>query len=305
MPMLRYTLRQLEYALAVMDHGSVAAAAETLGVAQPSVSAAVAKLEDQVGLQLFIRHHAQGVSPTSSGMRFLADARALVAQAKELQRQSNAAGSAVEGTLALGSFVTLAPTFAPQIISGFRRVYPKVDFRLEEGTQDQLLDGLRNGRHDLALMYNVDLPGDLDTIELATVAPYLLLPGGHRLARKRVALRALAEEPFILLDVQPSRTYFLRVLAAAGIQPKIAFSSPSLEVVRGLVAQGLGYSVLITRPHGDYTYDGKAVAICEIADAAERGVIVLASLKQMRKTRLAAAFEDYCVRHFEEDGRPR
>ena len=62
-------------------------------------------------------------------------------------------------------------------------------------------------------------------------------------------------------------------------------------VMSGLVAQGLGYSVLITRPHGDHTYDGKPVAICEIADAAERGVIVLASLRQMRKTRLAAAFE--------------
>lgn len=301
--MLRYTLRQLEYALAVFDHGSVAGAAATLGVAQPSISASIAKLEDQIGLQLFIRHHAQGVTATAPGLRVLAAARGLLAQANELQRESKAAGSAVEGTLALGSFVTLAPAFAPQIIAGFRGLYPNVSFRLEEGTQDALFDGLRNGRHDLALLYSVDMPADLEVTELATVAPYLLLPGGHRLAGKRVALRALAEDPFILLDVQPSRTYFMRVLASAGLTPKIAFSSPSLEVVRGLVAQGLGYSVLITRPHGDHAYDGKTVAICEIADATERGIIVLASLKQMRKTRLAAAFEDYCVRHFREAAR--
>jgi DNA-binding transcriptional LysR family regulator len=303
--MLRYTLRQLEYALAVLDHGSVAGAAASLGVAQPSISASIAKLEEQIGLQLFIRHHAQGVTPTSPGLHFLAVARGLVAQANELQRQSDAAGSAVEGTLALGSFMTLAPAFAPQIIAGFSKSYPRVDFHLEEGTQDALVEGLRNGHHDLALMYSVDLPGDLAGTELASVAPHILLPGGHRLAGRRVALRALAEEPFILLDVQPSRTYFLGVLASAGITPKIAFSSPSLEVVRGLVAQGLGYSVLITRPHGDHTYDGKPVAVCEIADATERGVIVLASLRQMRKTRLAAAFEAYCVRHFKEGARPK
>ena len=301
--MLRYTLRQLEYALSVLDHGTVAGAAATLGVAQPSISAAVAKLEDQLGLQLFIRHHAQGVTATAPGLRFLAEARGLVAQARDLQRQTEAAGSAVEGTLALGSFITLAPAFAPQIIAGFRSLFPKVDFRLEEGTQDELFDGLRSGRHDLALIYRVDLPGDLEAVELATYAPYVLLPSEHRLARKQVALRTLAEEPFIRLDVQPSRTYFQRVLAAAGVQPKVAFSSPSLEVVRGLVAQGLGYSVLITRPHGDHSYDGKAVAICEIADAVERGVIVLASLKQMRKTRLAAAFENHCVRHFKESAK--
>ena len=69
--MLRYTLRQLEYALAVNAHGSVARAAASFGVAQPSVSASLAKLEEQIGLQLFIRHHAQGVTATPQGARFL------------------------------------------------------------------------------------------------------------------------------------------------------------------------------------------------------------------------------------------
>ena len=61
--MLRFTLRQIEYAIALLDHGSVAAASASIGVAQPTLSAALAKREEPVGLQLFIRHHAQGVSP--------------------------------------------------------------------------------------------------------------------------------------------------------------------------------------------------------------------------------------------------
>ena len=84
--MLRFTLRQIEYAVAIWDHGSVAAASAHLRVAQPTLSAALAKLEEQVGLQLFIRHHAQGVSPSPSGLRFLAEARNLLTHAQDLQR---------------------------------------------------------------------------------------------------------------------------------------------------------------------------------------------------------------------------
>ena len=166
-------------------------------------------------------------------------------------------------------------------------------------TADVLLDGLRTGRHDLALLYSVDLPADIGALELARLRPYLLLPASHRLAgRKRLALTDLAKEPLVLLDVQPSRTYFLGVLAEAGIAPRIAFSSPSLEVVRGLVAQGLGYSILITRPDGDRSYDGGPLVAKPIARSVEPGVIVLASLRQVRKTRLVTAFEDYCVTFF-------
>jgi len=300
--MLRYTLRQLEYALAVHDRGSVGQAAAAFGVAQPSVSAAIAKLEDQIGLQLFIRRHAQGVTATQQGARFLAEARNLVNQAHDLQRFSESEGSAMEGALAIGSFITLAPAFAPRIIAGFRATYPGVKLRLDEGTQELLLEGLRAGRHDLALLYSVDLPPDISARELARLRPYVLLPARHRLAgRKRLALADLAAEPLVLLDVQPSRTYFLGVLADAGIAPRIAFSSPSLEVVRGLVAQGLGYSILITRPEGDRSYDGGALVAKPIVGAVEPGLIVLASLKQMRKTRLVAAFEDHCAAFFAKE----
>jgi DNA-binding transcriptional LysR family regulator len=299
--MLRYTLRQLEYALAVQERGSVAGAASQFGVAQPSVSASLAKLEDQIGLQLFIRHHAQGVTATTRGLRFLAEARNLVNQAQDLQRQSEAQGTAIEGMLTVGSFMTLAPAFAPRIIARFRALHPKVDLRLEEGTQEFLFDGLRSGRHDIAILYSVDLPDDLATRHLASFAPHVLLPANHRLGkRRRVALQELAAEPFVLLDYQPSRTYFLRILKAAGIAPKIAFSSPSLEVVRGLVGQGLGYSILVTKPHGDHAYDGEALATVAIEGDVEPGIIVLVTLRQMRKTRLVRVFEEHCVSCFKQ-----
>ncbi|WP_374330857.1 LysR family transcriptional regulator [Aestuariivirga sp.] len=297
--MLRYTLRQVEYAVAIWDHGSVAAASAHLGVAQPTLSASLAKLEEQVGLQIFIRHHAQGVSPSPAGLRFLAEARNLLTHAQDLQRDTLAAGTAVEGQLSLASFATIAPSFVPPLIKGFMSQHPKVSVRMAEGTQDELYAGLRGGAFDLALLYDVDMPEEFAVTPLASFAPHVLLPGAHRLTRlKNVPLIALKDEPFVLLDIAPSRTYFTRILENAGLTPTVAFSSPSLEVVRGLVGQGLGYSILVTRPFGDHSYAGEALAVRPIADEVERGVIALAALKQMRKTRLVSAFEAHCVEFF-------
>jgi DNA-binding transcriptional LysR family regulator len=301
--MLRFTLRQIEYAVAIHDHGSVAAASTSLGVAQPTLSASLAKLEDQVGLQLFIRHHAQGVSPSPAGLKFLAEARNLLTHAQDLQRDMAAAGTAIEGELSLGSFATIAPAFVPQLISTFTGLHPAAQIRMAEGTQDELFAGLRGGQHDLALLYDVDMPNDLTITPLSSYTPHILLPARHRLTRLRqIPLVALKDEPFILLDIAPSRVYFTRILEQAGITPKLAFSSPSLEVVRGLVGQGLGYSMLVTRPYGDRSYAGDELAVRPIAEDVERGVIALAALKQMRKTRLVSAFEAHCLEYFRKTG---
>ena len=297
--MIPFTLRQIEHAIAVLDHGSVARASEALGIAQPTVSASLAKLEDIIGIQLFIRHHAQGVSPSPQGAAFLAEARNLLSHAKDLRRQSAEAGTAIEGTVSVGSFTTIAPVFAPQLIAGFTALHPRASVRLQEGTQELLLEGLRAGRFDCALLYDLDMPDDLTLTRLGAFQPHLVLPADHRLAKQpRVSLRDVAREPYILLDIAPSRTYFTRILEREGITPQIAFASPSLEVVRGLVGHGLGYSILITRPHGDTSYSGEKLAVRPIAEPVQPGVIALASLKQLRKTRLVAAFEQFCVETF-------
>lgn len=298
--MPRYTLRQLEYALAVAEHGSVAQAAARLGIAQPSLSAALMKLEDQIGLQLFIRHHAQGVSATPQGRRFLAAAKSLVNHADDIQRQAADESASVAGDIAVGCFNTLAPAFAPKLIAQFRKTYPQATIRIAEESQTGLIEGLRSGRFDIALIYQFDMPDDLRLTHLVSAPPYALLPARHKLARRRqVSLDDLREEPLVLLDILPSRLYFTRILAAHGITPKIAFQSPSIEVVRGLVGQGLGYSLLVTRPFGDRSYDGEALAVRPLAEKAEEGVVVLATLKQMRPTRLISAFEAFCVALFQ------
>jgi DNA-binding transcriptional LysR family regulator len=299
--MLRFTLRQLEHALAIAELGSLAKAALHLGVAQPSLSASLQKLEAQLGLQLFIRHHAQGVTPSPQGLRFLNQARSLVAHGTDFQRDSTVAGMLVEGELTIGSFSTIAPVYAPKLIAGFQTQHPKARIKLEEGAQEQLLTGLRAGHYDLVLFYTLDMQEDLKVTELARLQPYVLLNANHNLAKKtQVSMHDLVSEPLILLDILPSRTYFTRLLESQGIAPKISFASPSLELVRGLVGQGLGYSLLITRPHGDQTYDGEQLAIRPIVEKVEDGVIAIAALKSLRSTRLISTFEEFCVNFFKQ-----
>lgn len=299
--MLRYSLRQVEYLLAAAEHGSINDAARSLGVAQPTVSMAIAKLEEQLGVQLLLRHHAHGVSLTAAGERLLAEARQLMRQASDLQNHAAEAGERVEGALGIGAYLTLAPMFMPALISAFRAAHPRVDIVLHEGTEEQLVEGLRRGRFELAFIYAVDLPADLRFEKLASFPPYVLLPERHRLARqKTVSLASLEDEPFILLDVTPSRSYFTGLLKDQGIEPKVAFSSPSLELVRGLVGCGAGYSLLVTRPHGDHTYDGHALAIRGIREKCRVAEAGLAMHTSARATRVMTAFSDFARGWFAE-----
>ena len=297
--MLRYSLRQLEYFIAVSDTGSFAAAAQLLHVSQPSISTAMKKLEQQLGVQLLVRHHAQGATPTAAGRRLLVEARNLVSHAGEIARQADSGGAELTGDLAVGSFITLAPAHLPGLITGFTARHPRVSLSVREATQDNLVEGLRQGRIEVGLVYSVNLPDDLAVTPLAAFPPYVLLPAGHPLARRgRIDLAQLAGEPMVLLDVAPSRAYFLGILQSAGVEPDIAFSSPSLELVRGMVGRGLGFSLLVTRPAGDLTYEGVPVAVRPIAQHAEPGRIALARLAALRPTRLMLAFEAFCVEHF-------
>lgn len=297
--MQKFTLRQLDYFVATAQSGSLAEAASKTNVSQPSISTAIAKLEEQLGVQLFVRHHAQGVSLTPTGRRMLGDARNLLRQAADFEHAAADAGDTMRGELQLGCFVTLAPVFMPALITQFAELHPGVSLRVHEGTQDDLTTGLTTGRLDLALLYDLDLPDGIHLDHMETCHPYALLPEGHALTnRKRLVLKDLMTEPLILLDVPPSRKYFLGLFAAAGLEPKVAYTSSSLEMVRGLVGRGAGVSLLVTRPHGDRTYDGQPLAIRPLTVDTKPSEIALARLGQVTPTRLMDTFCHFCRKWF-------
>ncbi len=291
--MHRFTLRQLEYLLACIDCRSLAGAADRLNVSQPTISVAISKLEQTLGVQLLLRHPSRGVTPTAAAHKVLQSARGLLAHAGDLQRQVMETGTELQGELRLGSFSTLAPTVLPGLIRELSARHPAIRLALREGPQDRMIDELVSGQIDLALLYDIDLPGDLRCTALAERRPYAALAADHPLAQKAtISLSDLAPLPLILLDVPPSRDYFLGLFHAAGLSPHISHSSPSIEMVRGMVGWGLGYSLLVTRPDGDRTYDGQSLAIRPLQDPAQPSKIVLARLASLRPTRLMTYVED-------------
>ncbi len=110
---LRFTLRQLEYLVAVGEAGSIAVAAERVNVSSPSISSAIGLLEEEFGLQLFVRKHAQGLALTQAGRQFMAQAKHVLGQAELLNRLADDISGNVQGPLAVGCLLTFAQLMVP------------------------------------------------------------------------------------------------------------------------------------------------------------------------------------------------
>lgn len=295
--MLKVSLRQLGYFVAAAETGSIAEAARTANVAQPSVSWAILKMEELLELELFVRQHAKGVSLTAAGHRLLPQARDLLRMAEEFEAMARVQGHELTGTLAVGCYSTLAPAYMPRIIAEFAQAHPQVQLRLHEDTVDDMLAKLTTGEIEIALAYDIDLPEELLKLRVHSAPPHAVLPDGHRLLdRPAVSLLDLRDEPFILLNSKPAEHYFLNLFDAVGVIPKIAHISQSFEVVRSLVGQGRGYSVLVTRPISDMTYDGLRVHYRPLTDPLPHQSMCTVRAPTSRMTRRAQAFQDICVR---------
>ncbi len=294
--MANYTIRQLKYFVVTVECNSMIEAARKLYIAPPSISTAIKSLEDSFGIQLFIRHHAQGVSLTPSGTRFYAEAQKLLRMAYEFEQNMLADNEMVAGQIDIGCFETVAPLILPKLIRDFKVLYPSVNIMIDDGDQNELVQGLTTGHFDLVLLYNHGLDSRILTEALvAPRKPYVLLPMNHRLAQQtQVSLTDLAIEPMILLDVLPSRDYFVNLFIQAGITPNVVFRSPSIEMVRGMVGQGFGFAILITRPHSQYSYDGQPLVMIELKDEVEGSGLVAAWLTHNRLTKPAQLFIEFC-----------
>jgi DNA-binding transcriptional LysR family regulator len=297
--MVRYTLKQLTYFLAAAELESVTEAARRLNVSQPSVSAAIAQLEQVLGLQLFLRRHAQGLSLTAAGRRVFAEARNLLAHASELAGGAAAPGEELRGEVDVGCFVTFEPYYLPGLLRAFRTRHPAVEPRLHEGDAEFVERSLVMGALDLSLVYDFGLGPGLALDTLAELPPYALLPALHPLAASggAVSLAALAREPFVLLDLPLSREYFRSLFLRFGLEPDIRHRTISFEMVRGMVANGHGVGLLNLRLAGDRSYDGQPLACRPLAEPAVPLRIVLARSAQGRPTRAAAAFAA-CARDY-------
>ena len=272
--MIPYSLKQLSYFVAAVELKSTSAAARSLHVSQPSISAAIKQLESVLGQTLLIRHQGQGVSPTPHGRELVARAKQLLNLAENLsfEKQSDASGSII-----LGCFVDISPYYLPEILLELGRQYPDIRCRIVNAELHEMAHLLKQGELDIGITYGVLLEEGIDYQSLAVVTPSAMLSANHPLSQlEKIPLERLMKEPFVISDSPYSGDFLQSFLSSRGFLPKVAYNAQTFELQRGMVANGLGVSLSYTQPLCSKSYDGKEVVYRPIVETLPSQEIVLA-----------------------------
>lgn len=230
--------------LCAIDRGSISAAAESMGYTVSGVSRMMASLENEVGFSL-LRRSREGVTPTRECICLLPAFREIVAQVEQCSQLAGELRGVVSGTVTIAAFSSVATHWLPNMICAFRKDYPNIDFDILMGDYPEIEQWVMQGRADYGFL-RLPTHAPLRTIELAYDELMALLPEDHPLAAKeRVSARALAEQPFILLDKAGNRDQdVMRVFECADVTPQVRFTTLDDYAVMSMVEHGLGVSIL-------------------------------------------------------------
>lgn len=273
---IRYTLRQLEYFLAVAETGTLKAAAQRCHISQVGIGTALAALEKSLDVQLLIRKRAKGIILTPEGRNLLRMVRSIVTQATKLQEEAQCNADEVVGNFRIGCHASLCNMFMPEICDTFAKRHPLLDINFIEGTHQELQKSLLSGQIEVALLYDRALSDDLDRLSVMQLPPYALVPAGHPLAgRKGVHLRELHEDPLIRLDIPPM-THGVKNWPPDSLAKNARYSTSSIDLVHALVGRGLGYAILAQRIKTQTTNEDQKVRAIKILDDTPPIQIVLA-----------------------------
>jgi DNA-binding transcriptional LysR family regulator len=292
---VNYTFKQLQYFIAVADAGTISGAATACHISQAAMSQSIGELERIVGSQLLVRHRARGVVLTAVGTHFLRDAKELVRHAEEVQGLIGERQSGLVGPLNIGMYSGLSAFWLPVVCEQFTKPNPGLEVRIIEGDGAALQERLLEGYLDAVITHTRHLLPHVQHTTVMSGRPYVLLSAGHRLAGNgTVRLSELADEDFVSLDIPTVRDNQLVNLRMSGLDPKIAWSSSNFEAVRGMVARGLGYTVLVQRPPVNLSYDGLPLAVLEIEGPVGHSDICVAYTASERPSLRLRAFIEFC-----------
>lgn len=239
------TLTELRYVVAVADERNFSRAAERCFVSQPSLSASVKKLEEELGARLFERGPGD-VLLTEAGIAVVAQARRVLDEAGRVQAVAKARTDPLVGPLRVGVIHTIAPYLLPELVLGLRHAAREMPLDIEENLTANLDQMLRAGQIDVAILALPYAPAGVETLPLYDEEFRIVVPAGHPWARRKaIAPSELDAENLLLLSI--GHCFRDQVLDACS-----EFSRPtsggkqgnSLETLRSMVASGLGISVL-------------------------------------------------------------
>jgi LysR family transcriptional regulator, transcription activator of glutamate synthase operon len=239
-------LRQIQYFIEVAKREHVTEAAAALNVAQSAVSRQIFNLESELGVNLFIRE-GRNVILTPIGKSFLNNMELIIKLVENAKREVQEYLDPERGTIRIGYPSSMAIYILPTSIAAFRNRYPNVKFQLHQSSYHQLVEGVVNGKFDIAML------GSVPKQESKVVGKILfsenfvaLLPRNHPLSQKRfLKLNQLKDDSFILYPQGYSlNEIVVKACRECGYTPKVLFEGEDIESIKGLVVAGLGITLL-------------------------------------------------------------
>lgn len=239
-------LRQLIYFQEVAKREHISEAALHLHVAQSAISRQIANLEKELGVQLFDRI-GRNVKLTSIGRDFLKHTERALAEINYGLEEIGNYLDPEKGTIRIGFPSSFATQLLPSVITAFRKEHPDVEFQLRQGNYHFLIDAVKE--RSINLSFIGPLPAgdtELETTELFTESFSLVVPLQHRLASQRsVHLSELKKEPFIVFPEEfVLHKTVIQACQSVGFVPQVSSIGEDLDAIKGLVAAGLGISIL-------------------------------------------------------------
>ena len=242
---MRPTLRQIQYFVAIADHGAFGAAAEALAVSQPSLSKQVATMEEELGAALFERT-SRRVTLTPLGRSLLGRGRAILQEVREFRAIARGSVGLFGDRLSIGVLPSIGAYFMPIANRRLHRLYPDLRLVVQEGATAQLLDLLRDGRLDAVIGTPTNQP-DFASVPLFIETLWICAASDDPLsaASGPVTLAELADRPLLALSQGFSLTDVVERLAAeAGTFVSRDYQGASLDAVRQMAVMGAGFGVL-------------------------------------------------------------
>lgn len=291
------SLRQVRYFIAVAENGSVTGAAQQLSISQSTVTEAIKALETELGVKL-IERQARGVVLSYRGQQFLRHAHRIQAEVSDAQSALRSEDAPLSGALQIGVTTLVAGYCLSDLLARFRRVFPAVQVSVVEDTREYLEHLLLNGEIDVAVIIVSNLQDNvaLETESLQTSHYHLWMPSGHRLLRNGpVSLKEMAEDALIVLSVDEVEEVTGRYWRQAGVRPKVAFRTRSVEAVRSLVATGAGVAVLPDLAYRPWSLEGDRIEAREIEEVLPDLTVGVAWRKGSPLPAVAETFIDLAV----------
>lgn len=235
-------MNQYNAFIKIIETGSFTKAADELGYTQSAISQMINSLEKELSTTLILRSRS-GISLTPDGEEFLPYIKKVHNSYRELIEKSKEMRGLQGGIIRIGTFTSVSSSWLPELIKSFKEIYPSVKFELQQGEYTSITQLIKEGSVDFGFV-NPDAVNNLHTIPVKRDEMLAILPNNHELTYyKKITLKELAHEPFILLD-EGQLSIPLKFFKENNLEPNIQYRVYDDYTIMSMVEKGLGIAIL-------------------------------------------------------------